>query len=350
MINKKYTVTEKNGGCVPIPPIIGNDEYGRNIYDERVLYVEIPCGQCIECRQAKAREWTIRLNEELHEWKYKYMITLTFEPKELAKILKERKIEECNAAVGYAVRHSLEYWRKDHKKSLRHWYISEMGHDNSERIHAHGIIFCNEPLEYEKIERSGDGWRGRWKYWKYGMVHVGDYCTERTVNYIVKYVTKIDNDHKGFIGQIFASPGIGKRFLEHQYSQTYKYRPGDTKGYYTLNNGAKVKLPVYYKNKLHNEDERELIWRDFMDEKKQTIAGNTYPESLPGATTQNILNKAQEVNKFNGYGDDSQEWRKKPYNITRRMLEHNEEWKREKIRKKRQSIMAQMGIGVPGIE
>lgn len=319
IINRKYTVTEKNQGEVPLPPVIGTDEYGKDIYDERILYVNVPCGQCEECRKQKARNWQVRLTEELKEWKYPYFITLTFAPKELEELLKKTNLKECNAVAGYAVRHMLERYRKDHKKSLRHWLITELGHEGTERIHLHGLIFSNEPLEFIPDETEHFY---KWKYWKYGLMFVGDYCTLKTINYIVKYINKIDTDHKGFVGQILASPGIGKNWLERYKTIQYHYKPKESKDYYLLPNGSKVKLPTYYKNKLYNEEERELIWRDFMDMKVESVNGINYQQKYtPPTVMGNIIDKAQEQNKLFGYGDDSKGWRKKPYNVTRRMLQ-----------------------------
>lgn len=56
--------------------------------------------------------------------------------------------------------------RKRTKKSIRHWLVTELGHEGTERIHLHGLIFTEEP---EKIETD----------WKYGYVHVGDYVNEK---------------------------------------------------------------------------------------------------------------------------------------------------------------------------
>ena len=319
-INKKYTVTEKNGGCVPLPPVIGKDQWGEDIYDERVLYINIPCGQCIECRKTKARQWQVRLFEELKSNNYyPYFITLTFSPEQLGTLMRETGQKESNALAGIAVRRSLERWRKDHKKSLRHWYITELGHEGTERIHLHGIIFSDIPLEFTKSKQENFY---HWKYWKYGLVYVGKYVNAKTINYVVKYMTKIDNDHKGFIGQILCSPGIGKNFMEKfGIQETHKYRPRATNDFYRLPNGGKVKLPTYYKNKLLNEEQRELVWREFMDMDKTTIAGNTYPNRTTTLhTLANIQTKAQEVSTFLGYGSDSKEWRKIPWNITEKML------------------------------
>lgn len=319
-INKKYTATEKNGGVIPTLPVIGHDSQGEPVYDYRVLHIEIPCGQCIECRNAKAREWQVRLAEEIKAHKYNYFITLTFAPKELEQLCLKSRLGECNAVCGYAVRHMLERWRKDNKKSIKHWLITELGHEGTERIHMHGLLFNDKPIEFGEVD---DNHLRKWKYWKYGHIYVGEYVNNRTINYISKYITKIDNDHKGFIGQILASAGIGKQFLEKtKYSNEYKYRPRANSDYYRLENGCKVKLPTYYKNKLYNENEREQIWREFMDSEKLSVMGKEHElRTTPGKTIERIIENAQNNNIFQGYGNDRKEWRKKPYNITKRMLQ-----------------------------
>ena len=51
--NPKYKANKKNGGNVP------------PIFDKRVLTIPIGCGKCIECKKKKAREWQVRLSEEI---------------------------------------------------------------------------------------------------------------------------------------------------------------------------------------------------------------------------------------------------------------------------------------------
>lgn len=325
MYNKKYTVTKKNGGCVPVMPIIGKDENGHAIYDERIAKVQIPCGNCIECRQQKAREWQVRMNEEIKEHKYNYFITLTFSPEGLEEIfVKSGMKTQCNALAGYAIRHHLELWRKKNKCQLKHWYITELGHEGTERIHAHGIIFSDKKLEFKQVPGEIKG-MCNWEYWRYGHVFVGEYCSERSINYIVKYINKIDEVNKTFRNEIFCSPGIGKAYIEKEVAKSYKYRPKESKDFYTLPNGSKVKLPTYYKNKFYNEEEREKIWRETMDRKETYIMGTRYTDrTCDTRTIGKVIDKQQEVNKFLGYGDSSNAWRKKEQNITLRMIRRQE--------------------------
>jgi hypothetical protein len=64
--NPKYLPNKKNGGFIPEAP------------DIRVKAVPFGCGKCIECRQKKAREWQVRLHEELKDDTRALFMTMTF--------------------------------------------------------------------------------------------------------------------------------------------------------------------------------------------------------------------------------------------------------------------------------
>ena len=124
MLNKKYLPTKKNGYKPP------------KLEDERLKYVSIGCGNCEECLKKKSREWQVRLLEEIKQDKSGKFITLTFEDNELINLIEKVGFNESNAVAGYAVRHFLERWRKTEKTSVKHWLITELGQNNTERIHC----------------------------------------------------------------------------------------------------------------------------------------------------------------------------------------------------------------------
>ena len=82
---------------------ISNNNYicDRVAKDERLEYIEIPCGFCIECRRKKAREWNIRLKEELQYCKAQ-MITLTFSEENLNRcgIIRRYKNVDMEDCIG----------------------------------------------------------------------------------------------------------------------------------------------------------------------------------------------------------------------------------------------------------
>ena len=305
------------------PRFIKNKAYSKQKYlaigctqDERKKYVPIGCGECYECRRQKAQQWRVRLVEEMKVNKYAYFITLTFSNEALKELMQETKTDtDTNAVATLAVRRFLERWRKKNKKSLRHWLITELGHENTERIHLHGIIFPEKELTNEEL----------FNIWKYGRTDTGQYCNVQTINYIVKYVTKIDTDHKNYKPIILCSAGLGKAFTDtYGAKETYKYRPKQSAEYYTLPNGSKVALPIYYRNKLYNEKERQELWTDRLDKGEIYVNGiriRNINSEKSQAYYYELLKQQQEVNKKLGYGSTAQEWQKEKYNITFKMLQ-----------------------------
>ena len=123
ILNKRFRANKKNGGNVP------------PLKDVRTLYVPVGCGKCMECMKKKAREWQIRLSEDIKENKNGQFITLTFSEDSLNKLKLETEKGEDNEVATLGVRRFLERWRKKYKKSVKHWLITELGHENTERIH-----------------------------------------------------------------------------------------------------------------------------------------------------------------------------------------------------------------------
>ena len=150
--NRKYTKTAKNGGVIPPMP------------DKRVALVPVGCGKCIECKHKKSRDWKARLQEELKSNNQGKFITLTFSNESIKQIICEQELTKMsgyeldNAIATKAVRLFLERWRKKHKKSLRHWLVTELGHNGTENIHLHGIIWTDENLFHVE------------QVWNYGLI------------------------------------------------------------------------------------------------------------------------------------------------------------------------------------
>lgn len=295
--NKKYQANKKNGGNTPVIP------------DKRVLYVPVGCGKCMECMKKKSREWQVRVSEEIRHDKTGAFVTLTFNEeslKELREIAKKEsngaKIED-NEIAKIATRRFLERWRKKYKKSVKHWLVTELGHNGTERIHMHGIIWTKEKEEIKKI-------------WKYGMVWLGTYVTEKTVNYIIKYINKADTNHKGYTSKIMCSPGIGKGYMERSDWNNNKYKEGETNEAYKHRNGVKGSLPIYYRNKIYNEEEREKLWIEKLNKNIRWVGGEKIDVSTIEGLREynNLLEYYQNKNKKLGYGDDTKEWSKEEYN------------------------------------
>lgn len=324
--NKKYTATKKNGGIIPAIP------------DKRVMYTPIPCGECMECRAKKKRDWQCRLTEEIKSnrkiGKKGYWLTLTFSEESLAKLCNEIEIltgyELENAAVTLAMKRFRDRWRKNYKHSVRRWFITELGHKNTERIHLHGFIWSEHKEAIKMIRET----------WQYGHVWAGkqtsrgivNYVTEKTINYTVKYVHKIDKDHKYYKPIVLCSPGIGEEYTKSHKAEDNIYKGEKTKDYYTTELGKKVKLPTYWRNKLFKEEEKEKLWIMLLDKKIRYIGGKEIDISKGEENYYKALEYYQAKNKRLGYGNGEINWERKKYENQRRQLiiEEREKQIREK--------------------
>lgn len=298
--NKKYLPNKKNN--YNPPPLI--DETFRNI--------SIPCGNCKECRDKVGRAWQVRLNEDIKVNSNGHFVTLTFSDESFNKLhdkivkSQEYHSSEINALPTMAVRQFLEEWRYREGKSVRHWLITELGHINTERIHIHGIIWTEKP---ELIS----------KYWNFGISHLGYSMNEKCINYVVKYVTKVDKDHIGYKPKILTSKGIGKNYLNSFNSRLNKFNTNNTNEIYITPSGIRLNLPTYYRNHLYTSDEKEQLWRQKSQLPYTWIMKEKVNNNIPETSKQNILDYYKRYNKTLGYGDGTETFEAKLYRKGRKL-------------------------------
>lgn len=286
--NPKFKTSKKRGYYKP------------SQHDSRLNYVPIACGKCYECRKKRAREWKIRLAEEIRHGK-SYFVTLTIDDENLEKIKDELEIEKTkgneNSIATTALRKFLERCRKKTKKSLRHWCVTELGEDNG-RIHLHGIFFGEDAVQLI-IEK-----------WKYGYVFIGTFVNERTINYITKYMLKDDINNREFSGKVLTSPGIGARYFEREDWKFNRYRGEDTREYYVFRNGAKAMLPRYYREKIYSEEEREKLWIQKLDKGDTWVMAEKC--KIDSKEYKNLL-EYHRIRAIQLHGDNEVLWKEKQY-------------------------------------
>lgn len=312
--NPKYLPNKKNGG---VPPICT---------DERLRYVQIKCGKCLECKKQKKREWITRLSEELKNNKEKaWFMTLTVDPEHMKTLSEKYQLTDKNDIMTKAHRLYLELIRKHTKKSVKHWSITELGEKNG-RIHLHGIFWGNVNI----LKKS----------WKHGFVFVGQFVNEKTINYITKYILKQNPTDKKFTGKILCSKGIGKGYTESTNAKLInRYNGKETKEYYLLRKGQKTALPEYYKKKIWTDEQREQL-RLYKEEKGISyIMGEKYNTS-DEYTKHNLLQFYQRMSR-EIIGSDFDEWEKQKKQKRNIELQAHCKWKRRewdrKLKEKRRS-------------
>ncbi|WNK14258.1 MAG: replication initiator protein [Microvirus sp.] len=301
-------MTKKNGGNIP------------PVNDQRTTYIPIGCQNCIECRKKKARDWQIRLLEEVKTNKNGKFITLTFSNASIMKLQEELKglrgYELDNAIATIAVRRFLENWRSKYKKSIRHWLVTEIGHKGTENIHLHGIMWTNESVNEIK------------KKWTYGWVWTGEnkngtvtnYVNERTVNYIIKYVSKRDKKHEEYKSIILTSKGIGSKYIGSYNSRLNKYNEEETNETYKTSTGHKITLPIYWRNKIYTEEEREKLWIEKLDKQEIWVMGEKVKIDKGTEQLDKLREYYRKLNIELGYGTDQKKEEKSEYEKNRRNM------------------------------
>lgn len=255
--NKAFQANKKNGGIIP------------HCDNEKKRLVPISCGNCIDCRKKKAREWKVRLLEYIKENKGGNFITLTFNTIEYEKLRNEVLKKEVyeneykldNDICAKAVRRYTDLYRKNENHTLKHFLITEIGGKNYENIHIHGIIWGNKDAL---------------KHWKFGYTWDSNKkkgsVGEKTINYITKYIFKIDQKHKGFKPKIFASKGIGANYK----NKINNFDGINTDQTYILKSGKKIALPHYIRMKTYSDEERQALWNYRLNENVMYLNGKKF--------------------------------------------------------------------------
>jgi hypothetical protein len=281
----------------------------------------VGCQKCIECRKQKARGWMLRLIEDIKTNKNGVFVTLTFKPDELKKLHAECDgigYEKDNNIATLSVRRFLERWRKEFKKSVRHWLITELGQTNTEHLHLHGIVWTNS---VEALK----------KHWKYGTIWTGynrngkteNYVNEATIKYITKYITKQDLLHKNYQSKILCSKGIGKNYTSTPQARANIFKNENTNECYRTEKGYKIAMPNYWRNKLYSDEEREKLWLHKLDKNERWVCGERISADNE-VEYQELLKYYRAKNKRLGYGDDEKNWEQEQYERERRLIKQRE--------------------------
>ena len=255
--NPKYKANKKNGGIIP------------KCKDKRLKYIAIGCGECSECRRKKARNWAFRLEKEIkNSDAIPKFVTLTYSDESLDELKKRVENNEnrknkdiLDGIVKESVRLFSKRWEKKYKKTPRYFIISERGGEKTERLHLHAIFWMRKEEEFEDLKNK----------WNYGIVDIGEYRTG-TIGYLTKYIFKVDEKHKDFKTTILASKGIGTKLGKVEIENIKR-----KKQYWIRNNkGNKIDIPIYLRNKIFSEEEREEMWLELLDQNVRFCKGEKF--------------------------------------------------------------------------
>lgn len=190
----------------------------------------------------------------------------------------------------------------------------------------HGIVWPpNKTPEGKTISK-------RWLYaeiesmWKFGHIwprepkdRESTYVNEKTVAYTVKYVSKKDIKHKHYKSLILTSNGIGHNYTKTHDSKKNKFNEEDTKDTYRTTTGHKISLPIYWRNKIYTEDEREKLWIHKLNKNERWVGGEKI-KADDTVSYESLVTHYRRLSKQLGYGNDEKNYEQEEYERNRREI------------------------------
>lgn len=253
---------------------------------------EVPCSNCWLCLTRRADGWAFRILQEKKRSASAHFVTLTYsdkhvpinkhyqltlERKEIPKYIKRlRKLQ--NKALKIMPKPN-PYWDKETKKykAIKYYAVGEYG-EEIERPHYHIIIF-NAIKELIPL-----AWNKRWKYWDsegyeteindmLGIVQIGDKgVTAGGARYLAQYMLTGQNQNNEYREKPFSlmSKGMGLNYITNDIRKWHLQPTGSPivlpngkiiqtrDRYYTMNEGFKISLPRYFRDKIFPKIYREI--------------------------------------------------------------------------------------------
>lgn len=245
--------------------------------------IQIPCGQCIECRLANSRDWANRCMLEAQYYSDNYFVTLTYDPDHLPmapKIDLETgevlDLEESGTLVPEHLQTFMkdlrEYWRTHFNHvGIRFFACGEYGEQKA-RPHYHLILFNCPIFDLRPDHKSKKGNMNFvsdviFKIWKKGRIAVGS-VTWDSCAYTARYVLKKINGQysdalydsigkaKEFV-RMSRRPGIGRQFYEDKKDVIY----ATDEIFIPTGDGVMKVKPARYYDKLYDIDYEDDLKR-----------------------------------------------------------------------------------------
>lgn len=202
--------------------------------------VQIPCGQCIECRLERSRQWAMRCVAEASLWMDNIFLTLTYD---------DLHVPLNGSLVKRDLQLFFKRLRKEFGAGIRYFASGEYG-DKSLRPHYHAVVFNFKPPDGENIHLAGRPLylsRRLARLWPYGFHSYGDVSFESAAyvaRYCLKKLTGPEKVNYGLREPEFAlmsrRPGIGSGWFDKYHSDVY---PRDL---FMIRDGQAMRPPRYF--------------------------------------------------------------------------------------------------------
>lgn len=169
--------------------------------------------------------------------------------------------------------------RKLNNEKLVYYAVGEYG-GKTNRPHYHAIIFNSNQ---ETISKA----------WKKGQIHIGS-VNERSVGYTLKYISKekkptFNRDDREPEFSLM-SKGIGKNYLTNSMKK-WHYNDLLNRMYCVAQDGIKIPMPRYYKDKLYTKRQLMKIGQHIQDQQDRENAKGTYQQYKERKDYEDLINK-----------------------------------------------------------
>lgn len=216
--------------------------------------VPCPCGKCHECLKKRVSQWSFRLMQESKISHTAQFITLTYDTKHVP--LTNRgfmTLEKRDLQLFFKRLRKKQFGNE--KGDIKYYACGEYG-SKTMRPHYHIILFN---ADINLISHA----------WNLGHVHFGN-ISQASVGYTLKYINKTkkipihknDDRKKEFS---LMSKGLGKSYMSKQMIKWHK-NDLENRMYCNIEDGKKISMPRYYKDKIYNKDERLKIATKYREE------------------------------------------------------------------------------------
>jgi len=219
----------------------GRITYSMKSRDKQFAVIKLPCGKCIACRLAYAREWAVRCTHEaqMHPEGSSFL-TLTYDDDHL-------KDPRLNYEHFQKFVRAL---RKRQNDPLSYIVAGEYG-ETTKRPHWHAIMFGYNPSDQKHFRKTKLGHdvfssESLTQVWGKGTAEIGA-VTLQSAGYVARYSAKKlahGDDPEGVYAPIFKTSskrGIGKAWLETFWPDVFNY------GRVVTPDGDTLPIPRYYK-------------------------------------------------------------------------------------------------------
>lgn len=213
--------------------------------------VHVPCGKCPDCKGRRTSGWSFRLMQQERISMSAQFITLTYDTNHVPitrnGYMSLRKCDLQKFFKRLRKNHSVQC-TSGSMPAIKYYAVGEYG-GKTKRPHYHAILFN---ADITLIQKS----------WQLGSVHYGT-VTGASVGYTLKYMQKESkipmhrNDDRLREFSLM-SKGLGENYLTQAMVRWHHADPIN-RMYVTTDQGQKVSMPRYYKEKIYVETELRRI-------------------------------------------------------------------------------------------